>query len=161
MLLILKINFMIILIFLISSCGFSNPEFTNINNMNNINIETPNDKDNVLFKEYLRRDFKTDSNQSYKFLLRTNITFSSNPTLSGKGLNSLNKTAAIVGYELYHYDSKQLIKSGSIKSFPVIGSTSVSLYANDISSKHIRERLSLVISKKLYMNVKIILRRLL
>ena len=64
-----------------------------------------------------------------------------------------------INYKLYDFKSNKLIKSGSIKSFPALGSTSSSLYANDINLKHIKERLNFSLSKKLYMHLNLVLRR--
>ena len=154
MFLVLK-NLLIIILFLfIFGCASKN------SNINSVSIETKENKYNVLFKENLKRIFKTRKNAVNKFKLKASISFSSSDTLSVSGLNSLTKTVAYVDYQLYYSKSKILIKSGSIKSFPALGSTSSSLYANDINLKHIKERLNISISKKLYMHLNIILRRL-
>ena len=66
----------------------------------------------------------------------------------------------IVNYKLYSKEANKLIKSGSINSFTSIGSTSSSLYTNDINLKFIKERLNLNASIKLKNYLNIILRRL-
>ncbi|MDC1260717.1 hypothetical protein N8014_03975 [Pseudomonadota bacterium] len=128
--------------------------------MNNVSIETSADRDNILFKENLKRLFKTKNNVDVKFRLNTLISFSSLPTLSKGGLIALTRTVASVSYELYDNNSNKLVKSGSLQSFPALGNTSSSLYASDTNLKHIKERLNISVSKKLYMNLIIVLRRL-
>ena len=146
--------------FFIFSCSLSNKNLPVNSNINLISIETPNDRDNILFNEYLKRAFKPINDVSHKFLLETSISYSTTNALSISGLNSLNRTTAIVNYKLYSKETNKLIKSGSINSFTSIGSTSSSLYTNDINLKFIKERLNLNASIKLKNYLNIILRRL-
>ena len=146
--------------FFIISCSLSNKNLPVNSNINLISIETPNDRDNILFNEYLKRTFKPISGVSHKFLLETSISYSITNALSISGLNSLNRTTAIVNYKLYSKETNKLIKSGSINSFTSIGSTSSSLYTNDINLKFVKERLNLNASIKLKNYLNIILRRL-
>jgi hypothetical protein len=146
--------------FFIISCSLSNKNLPVNSNINLISIETPNDRDNILFNEYLKRTFKPISGVSHKFLLETSISYSTTNALSISGLNSLNRTSAIVNYKLYSKETNKLIKSGSINSFTSIGSTSSSLYTNDINLKFVKERLNLNASIKLKNYLNIILRRL-
>ena len=160
MFIVLKNLLFIISFFFIYGCVTTKPNFVEINDINSVSIETSEGRDNILFKEYLKRTFKTKKNADHKFKLIASIAFSSVDALSASGLNALSRTVATVSYKLYDLKSKKLIKSGSIKSFPALGSTSSSLYANDINLKHIKERLNLSISKKLYMHLNIAIRRL-
>ena len=154
-------NLLVIFSFLFFyGCASNNSNFVNTNDMNSVSIETNEDRDNILFKENLKRLFKTKKNVNFKFKLITSISFSSSNTLSVGGLNVLTRTVALVSYKLYNLKSDELIKSGSLQSFPALGSTSSSLYARDTNLKHIKERLNISVSKKLYMHLKIILRRI-
>ena len=159
MFLLLKNLLFVILFLFIYGCASIKPYSFNINDIKSVSIETSEDKDNILFKEHLQRTFKTLKNANHKFKLQASISFSSLDTLETGG-KALTRTIANVNYELYNFKSNKLIKSGSIKSFPALGSTSSSLYTNDINLKLIKERLNLSISKKLYMHVNIVLRRL-
>jgi len=141
-------------------CASNNSNFVNTDDMNSVSIETNEDRDNILFKENLKRLFKTKKNVNFKFKLITSISFSSSNTLSVGGLNVLTSTVASVNYKLYNFKSNKLIKSGSLQSFPALGSTSSSLYSSDTNLKHIKERLNISVSKKLYMHLIIVLRRL-
>ena len=152
-------NLLVIISFLFFyGCASNNSNFVNTDDMNSVSIETNEDRDNLLFKENLKRLFKTKKN--VKFKLITSISFSSSNTLSVGGLNVLTRTVASVSYKLYNIKSNQLIKSGSLQSFPALGSTSSSLYSSDTNLKHIKERLNISVSKKLYMHLIIVLRRL-
>jgi len=155
-----KILLVIISFLFFYGCASNNSNFINSNDMNNVSIETSADRDNILFKENLKRLFKTKNNVDVKFRLNTLISFSSLPTLSKGGLIALTRTVASVSYELYDNNSNKLVKSGSLQSFPALGNTSSSLYASDTNLKHIKERLNISVSKKLYMNLIIVLRRL-
>ena len=139
-------------------CASNNSNFVNTDDMNSVSIETNEDRDNLLFKENLKRLFKTKKN--VKFKLITSISFSSSNTLSLGGSNVLTRTVASVSYKLYDFKTNQLIKFGSLQSFPALGSTSSSLYSSDTNLKHIKERLNISASKKLYMHLIIVLRRL-
>ena len=146
--------------FFIISCSSTNKNLLVNSNINLITIKTPNDRDNILFNEYLKRAFKPIDDVSHKFLLETSVSYSTTNALSISGLNSLNRTTAIVNYKLYSKETNKLIKSGSINSFTSIGSTSSSLYTNDINLKFVKERLNLNASIKLKNYLNIILRRL-
>ena len=146
--------------FFIFSCSLSNKNLPVNSNINLITIQTPNDRDNVLFNEYLKRAFKPISDVSHKYLLETSISYSITNALSISGLDSLNRTTAIVNYKLYSKVTNKLIKSGSLNSFTSFGSTSSSLYTNDINLKFVKERLNLNASIKLKNYLNIILRRL-
>ena len=159
MFILLKSFLILISIIFINSCTVSNSNLVNINNINNVSIKTPNDKNNILFKENLKRVFNSHNNKSQKYLLKASISFSSG-TLSASGLKALSSTIANINYKLYDIKSNKMLKSGTIKSSPTIGSTSVSLYANDSNLKHIKERLNSISAKKLYMHLSIIIRKL-
>ena len=156
----LKKNFVFFLILTIFGCSSYN-----INNINSINekivsIETPNDRYNVIFKEYLKRKFNNKTKIKPNFILNASISFNLKKTLSTNGLAVLKSTKAVVRYSLVDYNSNILIKSGSIKTFPALSSSSNSLYSNEQSLKHIKERLSLASANKLYVLTSILLRKL-
>ena len=124
-----------------------------------ITIHTPTDKYNIIFKEYLKRNFKNEKKLKPQILLKTEISFSSTETLSVSGTSVLKSTKAIITYSLIDEASKLLIKSGSISTFPALSSSSNSLYSNEKSIENIKERLTLISAKKLYVLTKMILRK--
>ena len=124
-----------------------------------ITIDTPADKYNLIFKEYLKRNFTNEKKLKPQILLRAEISFSSTETLSVSGTSVLKSTKAIITYSLIDEASKLLIKSGSISTFPALSSSSNSLYSNEKSVENIKERLSLSSAKKLYILTKMILRK--
>ena len=160
MYLLLKNSLFVILILFIYGCVSTKSNFVKTNDINSVSIETSGDRDNILSKEHLKRIFNTKRNAIPKFKLKATISFSSSDTLTVSGLNALSRTLANVSYKLYNFKSKKLIKSGSITSFPALGSTSNSLYTNDVNLKYIKDRLNASISKKLYLHLNIFLRRL-
>ena len=146
------------LIILISSCTLNN--FEQIQNINNYSIEvdTPNDNYNVYFKENLKRFFHLDDNT--KYILKTRIPFKSTKTLSISGQNILKSTKARIDYQLTDKDTNVIVKSGSFNTFPALSSFSNSLYTQEKSIEHIKERLTKNSAKSLYTRINIIIRRL-
>ena len=153
-------SFFIILIILLSNCSIHN--FNKNNKLNNvaIYIETPNDKDNVLLRENLRRLVKSNQNSELKYVLKAKISYGSSETLSVRGLNVLNSTKASVDYSLIDQSTGNLLKSSSFNSFPALSSSSNSLYSNEKSIDQIKERLNLSSAEKLNLLLKITLSRL-
>ena len=155
---ILKKLFFISLITLISSCTLNN--FDKVRKVDNfsVEIETPNDKYNVYFKENLKRFFYV-GNSKAKYILSTKITFETTKTLSVGGQNNLKSTKAKIDYQLINKNTN-VVKSGSINTFPAISSSSNSLYTQEKSINHIKDRLTKSSAKSLYRHIKIIIRRL-
>ena len=125
-----------------------------------ISIDTPNDKYNIIFREYLKRNFNNKKSLKPQILLKANISFTSDETLSVSGTSVLKSTKANTTYSLIDKNSNLLIKSGSINTFPALSSSSNSLYSNEKSIENIKERLSLSSAKKLFILTKMILRKL-
>jgi len=153
-------SFFIILIILLSNCSIHN--FNKNNKLNNvaIYIETPNDKDNVLLRENLRRLVKSNQNSELKYVLKAKISYGSSETLSVRGLNVLNSTKATIDYSLVDQSTGDLLKASSFNSFASLSSSSNSLYSNEKSIDHIKERLNLSSAEKLNLLLKITLSRL-
>ena len=150
-------NFLLIFSFtIINACSFSNLELDNPSLISNVNIETSFNKNNVLFKEHLKRVFKSQKSISNKYLLKASISYTS----STLAVSDFTTTKAIVSFSLFEIETNKLIKSGTIQSSSTIGSTSNSLYANDINFKHVKERLNISIAKKLHRHIIIIVQRL-
>ena len=155
----------IILFLLISvfGCAFENITKFNATNHKSVYIDAQNDeakdKYNIILKKYLKRKF---NNKKFKadYILKANIYFASNETLSVSGLNVLNSTKAVIEYSLINNYSNLLVKSGSINTFPALSSTSNSVYTNEKSSEFIKERLTQSSAHKLYLLTNIILRKL-
>ncbi len=152
---ILKKLFFINLIILISSCTLNNAD--KINNFL-IEIETPNDKHNLYFKENLKRFFYA-SDYKAKYMLKSKITFETIKTLSVGGQNILKSTKARIDYQLINKNTNA-VKSGYINTFPALSSSSSSLYTQEKSINSIKERLTKSSAESLYRHIKIILRRL-
>ena len=156
----IKKIFVFLLLIITFGCTSYNINKTNSINSNTVSIETPNDRYNVIFKEYLKRKFDNKKKHKPSFILKADISFNSNKTMSVSGLAVLNSTKAVVRYSLVDNSSNTLIKSGSIKTFPALSSSSNSLYSNEESLKHIKERLSQSSANKLYLLTNVILRKL-
>ena len=124
-----------------------------------ITIDTPNDKYNIIFKEYLKRNFNNKKSAKPQIILKASISFTSDETLSVSGISVLKSTKANTTYSLIDKNSNLLIKSGSINTFPALSSSSNSLYSNEKSIENIKERLSLSSAKKLFILTKMILRK--
>ena len=152
---IFKKLFFLILIILINGCTLNNFEKNqNINNYS-IEIDTPNDKYNLYFKENLKRFFYISDNKN-KYILKTKITFNSTKTLSVSGQNILKSTKAKIDYQLTNKNTNIVVKSGSINTFPALSSSSNSLYTQEKSIEHIKERLTKSSAKSLYTRIKLL-----
>ena len=153
-----KIFFLSLIIF-INGCTLNNIE--KIKNINNYSFEldTPNDKYNLYFKENLKRFFIINDSKT-KYTLKTRITFESTKTLSVSGQNILKSTKARIYYQLTNKNTNVVVKSGTFNTFPALSSSSNSLYTKEKSIKHIKERLTKSSAKSLYTRIIVILRRL-
>ena len=147
---------------LITIFGCSTENIVKINTINDksIAIETPNNKYNILLKEYLKRKFNNEKELQADFVLKAEISFTSNKTLSLGNSKAVNTTSGLTKYTLVDNNSNLLVKSGSIKTFPALGSSSNSLYSSERSLDHIKERLSQNSANKLYIITHITLRKL-
>ena len=156
----IKKTVLLLLILSVIGCVSNNHTKVNPIEQNTITINTPTDKYNIIFKEYLKRNFNIKKSLKPQILLKTDISFSSAETLSVSGTSVLKSTKAIITYSLIDEASKLLIKSGSISTFPALSSSSNSLYSNEKSIENIKDRLSKISAKKLYILTKMILRKL-
>ena len=156
----IKKIFVFLLLIITFGCTSYNINKANTISLRSVIIETPSDRYNVVFREYLKRKYNNPKNLKPSFILKADISFNSNETMSVSGLAVLNSTKAVVRYSLVDNGSNTLIKSGSIKTFPALSSSSNSLYSNEESLKHIKERLSQSSANKLYLLTKVILRKL-
>ena len=150
----------IILIILLSGCSLNNSYHQNELGNVSILIETPSDRDNVLLKENLKRLINTNQKSQSKYKLDASISYNSSETLSVRGLNVLNSTKAIIKYRLVEISTQKIIKAGSFNSFPALNSSSSSLYSNEISKGHVKDRLNLISAQKMKLILKVTLSRL-
>jgi len=150
----------IILIILLSGCSFNNSYHQNELGDVSILIETPSDRDNVLLRENLKRLVNTNQKSQSKYKLDASISYNSLETLSVRGLNVLNSTKAIIKYRLVEISTQKIIKTGSFNSFPALNSSSSSLYSNEISKGHVKDRLNLISAQKMKLILKVTLSRL-
>ena len=153
-----KIFFLSLIIF-INGCTLNNFERNkNINNYS-FELDTPNDRYNLYFKENLKRFFYIKDSKT-KYTLKTNITFESTKTLSVSGQNILKSTKAKVYYQLINKNTNIVVKSGLIHTFPALSSSSNSLYSQEKSIEHIKDRLTKSSAQSLYTRINLIIRRL-
>jgi len=150
----------IIFIILLGGCSLNNlNQESKLNNVA-IFIETPTDKDNLIFKENLRRLIKSNQSSEMKYIVRAKISYASSETLSVRGLNVLNSSKATINYSIVDGLTENIIKSGSFSSFPALSSSSSSFYSNEKSIEQIKDRLNLSSAEKLKLLLKITLSRL-
>ena len=150
----------IFFIILVSGCSYNKLQNFQIDNNYSVEIDTPNDKYNVYLRESLRRLFFFKDNLKKSYLLKSYITFQSTDTLSINGNNKLKSTKAKIEYQLINKYTNKILKSGSIFTNPALSSSSSSLYTQQKSIEHIKERLVKSAANTLFMRVKIILRKL-
>ena len=151
---------LIFFIFLISNCSLTNSHKFQIENKYSVEINTPNNKYNTYFKENLKRSFYIKDNVDKSYILKTTITFQSSDTLSVNGSNKLKSTKAKVEYQLKNKNTNTIIETGLFFTNPTLSSSSSSLYSQQKSIEHIKERLVISSAKSLFMRINIILRKL-
>ena len=151
-------KFLVVFLLLLSGCGFSS--LNKLTTNDNIHIETPSDKYNILFKKNLNKVFNINNSSQTKYVLKSSISFSSSETLSVNESDTLNSTFASANFSLIEVKSNKVIKSGSIKTFPALSSSSSSIYSNEMSIQHIIERLSFSAANKIHMRLNLILQKL-
>ena len=105
----IKIKVFICFLLLLSGCEFSKYQSTNLKYAHNINIETPNNKYDMLLKKHLDRLFNNQPKKDTNFILKSNISFTSNETLSVRGLNVLQATKGTVQYSLVDSKSGKIL----------------------------------------------------
>ena len=151
----------IFLFLILSIIGCASNNYIKVSSVDEITItiDTPADKYNLIFREYLKRSFNNKKSLQPQIFLKANISFSSDETLSVSGTSVLKSTKANITYSLIDKNSRLVIKSGSINTFPALSSSSNSIYSNEKSIENIKERLSLSSAKKLYILTKMILRK--
>ena len=151
---------LICFIVFINNCSINNFKKNEKINNYSVQIETPNDKYNTYFKESLKRLFYEKNNNADFYVLRASISFQSTETLSVSGTNVLKSTKAKINYQLKNINTNKILKSASISTFPALSSSSTSLYSQEKSIDHIKERLTKSAVKSLYKHINIILRKL-
>jgi hypothetical protein len=156
----IKIKILLSFLIILTGCGLSKNTSIKSYETNNIIIETPNNKFNLIFKNKIKRIFNNKTKSDAKFVLKADLGFSSGDVSSQGSSNNLISTKAIVKYSLVDLTSDTIIKSGSINTFSALSSSSTSLYTNDISLEHVKERLTLTAAKKLYMVVRMVLQKI-
>ena len=146
---------LILVIFLINGCVSPNNNFNNLNKVSLSGSNKAKSYDDYVFQEHLNRIFKTEIDKPKIYSLKTSIVFKSSDALTSINLTTLTKTKATVTFEIYDFKTQKILKTGSIKSSIAIGSTSSSLFSNDINLKHIKERLNKNLALKLskYLNL--------
>ena len=149
-----KFLFIFVILF-INGCVSPNNNFNHLNKISLLGSNETRSYDNYVFQEHLNRIWKTEIDNPKIYILKTSISFESEETLTSRNLTPLKKTRAMVTFEIYDFKTQRILKTGSIKSSPAIGSTSSSLFSNDINLKHIKERLNKNLALKLskYLNL--------
>ncbi len=155
----IKIKIILSILIILTGCSFSKNASIESFKTKNIIIETPNNKFNLIFKNRLKRIFNNGSKSDAKFVLKADLSFSSDGVSSKNSSNNLKSTKAIVKYSLIDIRTNRTIKSNSVNTFSALSSLSTSLYTNDISLEHVKERLTLSAAKKLYMILRMVLQK--
>ena len=146
--------------FFINNCSFIDSQENEQRNNYYIEIETPSDKYNIYFRESLKRFFYNQNNEATRYKLEASIKFQSTDTLSISGTSILKSTKAKINYLIKSKNTKKLLKSGSISTFPALSSTSTSLYSREKSIEHIKKRLVKSSAKTLYIRINLLMRSL-
>ena len=118
----IKIKLFICFLLLFSGCQFSKFKSTSLKHTHNVNIETPNNKYDIMLKKHLNRLFNNQPKKNTNFILKSKISFASDESLSVSGLDVLKSTKGTVQYSLIDLKSGKILKSGSVVTFPALSS---------------------------------------
>ena len=150
-----NLYFSVLFILFIFSCSLNTKDKLNQNY--SLKIETPNSKYDNLLNFELKKYNKFDKKHHNIFSLNANIIFSSQETLSLKGLTPLYKMTGTINYKLNKNDT--IIKKGSISSIINYGSVS-SLYGKEENQKFAQERIVKNLALKLLNKIKLIVNKI-
>ena len=150
------INFIKITVcfFLIVSCTKTNLINVDNSKLYNINIDTPSDKYNILLRYELNKSNENDTKKIDLLSIKAEIRFSSENSLSIRGLKPLNILNGVLIYELFD-KNEILIHKGKLTSSINYGGVK-SLYGKDQNEKYIKERIVKRLAYKLLNRIKII-----
>ena len=152
---IIKTINLIFLIFFIFSCSLNMKN--NLDPNYNLKIKTPTNKYNHLLNFELQKYNKFNKNHEDTFFLEANITFSSQETLTLKGLTPLYKMIGTIDYKLSKNNNN--IKKGKISSTINYGSVT-SLYGKEENQKFAKQRIVKNLALKLLNKIKLIINKI-
>ena len=115
-------------------------------------LDVQQDKYSLIFKHHFYKSFQNYDKSLSKFIVKTNLKFSTSKALSNKGSDKLNIMKGTVDFKIFNSSNTKLIKSDSISSSINTGSVS-SLYSVDENNNFAKKRLSIYLASKLYRKV--------
>ena len=115
-------------------------------------LDVQQDKYSLIFKNHFYKSFQNYDKSLSKFIVKTNLKFSTSKALPNKGSDKLNIMKGTVDFKIFNSSNTKLIKSDSISSSINTGSVS-SLYSVDENNNFAKERLSIYLASKLYRKV--------
>ena len=129
---------------------------SNINNMAKnsplVNLVVQQDKYSLILKHQFYKNLKTYDKNLAKFIVETNLSFSTSDALSNNGNNKLNIIKGTVDFKIFNKINSEIIKAGSISSSINTGSVS-SLYSVDENDNFAKERITKYLASKLYRKI--------
>ena len=129
---------------------------SNINNMAKnsplVNLVVQQDKYSLILKHQFYKNLKTYDKNLAKFIVETNLSFSTSDALSNNGNNKLNIIKGTVDFKIFNKINSEIIKAGSISSSINTGSVS-SLYSVDENNNFAKERIAKYLASKLYRKI--------
>jgi hypothetical protein len=113
-----------------------------------VSIADVGGRDGQLFMRELRRRIHPNGADSPRYELRTTVSFSASTTLSVQGASSTLKRASMTAsFSLVDLESARAVLSDNITADATTG-TITSLYGQDRSEFHARERLAILLAQR-------------
>ena len=136
---------------LLASCSdvkMQRLDATNQTQLQSVAVVSSGGRDEQLFNRELRRLLYIDGPTAARYQLSSSISYSATSTLSVKGASStLKKASMSANFTMTQLDTGKTVYSDSVTGEATVGAVT-SLYGQDQSETHARERLAVLLAKK-------------
>ena len=138
-------------VLLLAGCGdikMQRLDATNQTQLQSVAVVSSGGRDEQLFNRELRRLLYIDGPAAAQYQLSSSISYSATSTLSVKGTSStLKKASMSANFTMTQLDTGKTVYSDIVTGEATVGAVT-SLYGQDQSETHARERLAVLLAKK-------------
>ena len=117
-----------------------------------VNLVIQQDKYSLILKHEFYKKLKDYDKNLAKFIVKTNLSFSTSDALSNNGNNKLNIIKGTVDFKILDKLNSKIIKIGNVSSSINTGNVS-SLYGVDENNNFAKERIAKYLASKLYRKI--------
>ena len=117
-----------------------------------VNLVVQQDKYSLILKHEFYKKLKDYDKNLAKFIVKTNLSFSTSDALSNNGNKKLNIIKGTVDFKILDKLNSKIIKIGNVSSSINTGNVS-SLYGVDENNNFAKERIAKYLASKLYRKI--------